>query len=215
MSAPRGAVDHEAHGGLHQIEDHQAERGALGLAVAQVGGDGQTLAVGGDGREGIDPAGAKVRVGERRVDHQDRLPVGPVEIHPLEHEPAASRLGLVDEVVDVLAVRRDRRARGPDLVGERMQRAVVFDIAKQVLVFGVALAAPVGVGRAVQDEPLGIHREDLGLHVEVRAGHVRLGRELHDFEAFGGIFVDQIGPELGLGLLGRDNDLWSCEERTG
>ena len=53
-----------------------------------------------------------------------------------------------------------------------MERAAVFEVAQQVLVIRVVLAAAVGGGRAVQHEPLGVHREHLGFHVQVRGGHV-------------------------------------------
>ncbi len=198
--APTRSLNHKLDRSLVDVEDHHSKRRTLGVSVAQEAGQSQPLPVGGYGRERVDPAGSELRTRQCRIHHHDRLPVAAVEVDSFERQAATSRLGAVDEVVEILTVRRDRRPGGSQFLRQRVQSAAVVDIAQQVLVFGVVLAAAVRMGRTVQNEPFRVHREDLCFHVDVGAGHVRLGGELDDFNPLGRFPIQQIRPKRDLRL---------------
>ena len=66
--APAGSLQNQANLGLDEIEDHQSPRRVGRPSIAQIGGDGQAQAIGGNGGNGIDLAGSIRSARKRGID---------------------------------------------------------------------------------------------------------------------------------------------------
>ena len=115
--APGRPVDHQVSRRAFSMSKTISPNGAaVGLAVAQKAGDRQAPAVGGNGRERIDVAGAELAcpAAARRPPRSSRRSV-PSSFTRLSVSRPPPTCGLVDEVVHVLARRaRPRRPVAPD-----------------------------------------------------------------------------------------------------
>ena len=193
------------HRGLLEVEDHQPERRALGLAVAQEGRDRQPPAVGGDRRQGIDAAGPEAGARQRRVDapgsSAGRVPSRLTRLSVSRPPPTS-----VSRRSSTGTCRRARpmAAVAPSLLGQRVRaRSRRRCRRASTGACGSFWLPPWAVAERCSTNRLRVRGEDLRLHVEMRTRHVGLGGELDHLDPRGRLGVQQIGSGQGLARRGR------------